>query len=81
MLAHVVPRQAYVAARLRPDSQGSGRGEGPARKLRVASAGAGTRRRGVLDEMKDDWSDEQTNDPLVADVRNFYKIEKWTRGN
>jgi hypothetical protein len=28
--------------------------------------------------MKDDWSDEQTNDPLVADVRN-YKIEKWTR--
>jgi len=23
--------------------------------------------------MKDDWSDEQTNDPLVADVRN-YKI-------
>jgi hypothetical protein len=31
--------------------------------------------------MKDDWSDEQTNDPLVADVRNFYKVEKWTRDN
>ena len=27
-----------------------------------------------------DWSDEETNDPLVADVRNFYKVEKWTRG-
>ena len=26
-----------------------------------------------------DWSDEETNDPLVADVRNFYKVEKWTR--
>jgi hypothetical protein len=27
----------------------------------------------------DDWSDEETNDPLVADVRNLYKVEKWTR--
>ena len=26
-----------------------------------------------------DWSDEETNDPLVADVCNFYKVEKWTR--
>ena len=24
-------------------------------------------------------SGEETNDPLVADVRNFYKVEKWTR--
>ncbi len=23
--------------------------------------------------------DEETDDPLVADVRNFYKVEKWTR--
>jgi hypothetical protein len=23
--------------------------------------------------------DEETNDPLVADARNFYKVEKWTR--
>jgi hypothetical protein len=68
-----------VAARLSPDSQGSGRGEGPARKLRVASAGAGARRRRVLDEMTGDWSDEETNDPLFADVRNFCKVEKWTR--
>ena len=26
----------------------------------------------------DDWSDEETNDPLFADQRNFYKVEKWT---
>jgi hypothetical protein len=26
-----------------------------------------------------DWSDEQTDDPLYADDRNFYKVEKWTR--
>jgi hypothetical protein len=29
--------------------------------------------------MTDDWSDEETNDPQVADSRNFYKVEKWTR--
>jgi hypothetical protein len=23
------------------------------------------------------WSDEQTDDPLYADRRNLYKIEKW----
>jgi hypothetical protein len=23
--------------------------------------------------------DEETNDPIVADVRNFYKVEKWTQ--
>jgi hypothetical protein len=42
-----------------------------------AAVGAGGRR--VLDKMNDDWSNEETNDPLVADVRNFYKVEKWTR--
>ena len=25
-----------------------------------------------------DWSDEETNDPLYADDRNFYKVEFWT---
>ena len=25
------------------------------------------------------WSDEETNDPLIADNRNFYKVEKWTK--
>jgi hypothetical protein len=23
-------------------------------------------------------TDEETNDPLIADHRNFYKVEKWT---
>jgi hypothetical protein len=26
-----------------------------------------------------DWSDEETDNPLLADERNFYKVEKWTR--
>jgi hypothetical protein len=26
----------------------------------------------------DDWSDEETDNPLYADDRNFYKLEKWT---
>ena len=25
------------------------------------------------------WSDEETDDPLIADHRNFYKVEKWTK--
>jgi hypothetical protein len=25
-----------------------------------------------------DWSDEETGDPLYADDRNFYKVELWT---
>jgi hypothetical protein len=29
--------------------------------------------------MADDWSDEETDNPLYADDRNFYKVEKWTR--
>jgi hypothetical protein len=24
-------------------------------------------------------SDEETNDPLIADDRDFYKVEKWTK--
>jgi hypothetical protein len=27
----------------------------------------------------DDWSDEETDNPLYADGRNFYKVEKWTK--
>ena len=27
----------------------------------------------------DDWSYEETRDPLCADDRNFYEVEKWTR--
>ena len=26
-----------------------------------------------------DWSDEETDKPLYADDRNFYKVEKWTK--
>jgi hypothetical protein len=29
--------------------------------------------------MTDDWSAEETDDPLYADRRNFYKVEKWSR--
>ena len=25
------------------------------------------------------WSDEETNKPLLADHRNYYKAEKWTK--
>ena len=25
------------------------------------------------------WSDEETDDPLYADRRNFFKVEKWSR--
>ena len=27
----------------------------------------------------EDWSEEETKDPLYADDRNFYKLEKWTK--
>jgi hypothetical protein len=26
-----------------------------------------------------DRSDEETDEPLIADHRNFYKVEKWTK--
>jgi hypothetical protein len=29
--------------------------------------------------MADDWSDENTDNPLLADDRNYYKVEKWTK--
>jgi hypothetical protein len=25
------------------------------------------------------WSDEEIDEPLIADDRNFYKVEKWTK--
>jgi hypothetical protein len=28
---------------------------------------------------KPPWSDEENDNPLYADDRNFYKVEKWTR--
>ena len=30
-------------------------------------------------EMADNWSHEETNDPLHAGRRDFYKVEKWSR--
>ena len=29
--------------------------------------------------MTDDWSHEEIDDPLYADRRNFYKVEKWSK--
>ena len=29
--------------------------------------------------MNNDWSDEQTDNPLYADDRNFYKVERWIK--
>jgi hypothetical protein len=26
-----------------------------------------------------DWSDQETDNAVEADLRNFYKVEKWTR--
>jgi hypothetical protein len=34
---------------------------------------------GLLLPSTDDAFHEETTDPLVADARNFYKVEKWTR--
>jgi len=30
-------------------------------------------------EVSNDWSHEETDDPLHADRRNFYKVGKWSR--
>jgi hypothetical protein len=27
----------------------------------------------------DHWSDEETDNPLYADERNFYKVERWSK--
>jgi hypothetical protein len=29
--------------------------------------------------MSEHWSDEETKNAFLADARNFYKVEKWTR--
>ena len=34
---------------------------------------------GMPDSPTDAAFHEETTDPLVADARNFYKVEKWTR--
>jgi hypothetical protein len=30
--------------------------------------------------MSDDWSDEETDNPLRANERNFHKVDEWTKG-
>ena len=30
-------------------------------------------------EMIHDWSDDETDNPLLADESNFRKVEKWTK--
>jgi hypothetical protein len=32
-----------------------------------------------LSPLNNDWSDEETENLLRADDRNFYKVEKWTK--
>lgn len=29
--------------------------------------------------MNNDWSNEETENPLLADDRNFHQVEKWTK--
>jgi hypothetical protein len=41
-------------------------------------AGSTAIRRGRL-ELVPDWSDDETDEPLIADHRNFYRVKKWSR--
>jgi hypothetical protein len=54
--------------------------DGPAGVKTARSAFASLSRAPVVvdNHSMSDWSDEETDDPLVADARNFYKVEKWT---
>jgi hypothetical protein len=46
--------------------------------LREASQRRGDRAAPRYVVAMNDWSDEETFDPIKADGRNFYKVEKWT---
>ena len=37
------------------------------------------RPRSTAARLVSDWSDEETDEPLLADHRNYYKVEKWSR--
>ena len=54
--------------------------DGPAGVKTARSAFASLSRAPVVvdNHSMSDWSNEETDDPLVADARNFYKVEKWT---
>ena len=45
------------------------------RSLELRTIGLYRRARRVMS----DWSDEETDEPLIADHRNFYKVEQWSR--
>jgi hypothetical protein len=47
----------------------------PTDTARVPAAGAEP----MSDDWSEDWPDEETDNPLRADDRNFYKVEKWTK--
>jgi hypothetical protein len=33
----------------------------------------------MSDDWSEDWPDEKNDNPLLADDRNFHKVEKWTK--
>jgi hypothetical protein len=35
-------------------------------------------RRALATSGMNDWSDGETDEPLIADHRNFYKVQKWS---
>jgi hypothetical protein len=49
--------------------------------LRDASVSRPRKEKGVRNRhnIMSNWSDEETDEPLIADHRNFYKVEKWSR--
>jgi hypothetical protein len=52
----------------------------PPRGLPIqAECSAGVNERRADHGVMNDWSDEETDDPIHADRRNFYKVEKWSR--
>ena len=51
--------------------------ETPAAVARTKEQGTGRTR--PLEAMPANWSDEETNEPLLADHQNFYKVEKWIK--
>ena len=49
------------------------------RFLLGAATGRGPAQARLFSLPTSNWSDEETNEPLIADHRNFFKVEKWTK--
>jgi hypothetical protein len=67
--AEGIPRQVFPAP--------TGRA---AQTCRPAGCGGGVVRAAAIgrqNSMTGDWSDEETDEPFIADHRDFYKVEKW----